>query len=109
MNLRWITILTIVILLYFKLGRFISTLNENKYFAKQQGKLVNDRYLSNGFNVSRDYFIIMAFVIIILAITIFMSEKASETQGFIASMPFTRKEIIFNKWIIGVISILISF
>ena len=39
----------------------------------------------------------------------FIGEKTSETQGFIASMPFTRNEIIFNKWFVGVVSILISF
>ena len=56
-----------------------------------------------------NYYFVMIFVVIILAIILFTGEKTSETEGFIASMPFTRKEIVFNKWIVGVLSLLISF
>jgi len=50
----------------------------------------------------------MVIIIILLAVILFTGEKTSETQGFIVSMPFTRKEIILNKWLVGVLSILIS-
>lgn len=108
-NVRWVTLLTVIILLYFKVFGVISELNQNKMFSKQQGGIWNDRWFNNGLYVKDTYFFIMVFVIIILAITLFIGEKTSETQGFMASMPFTRKEIILNKWIVGILSILISF
>ncbi len=108
-NIRWVTILTIFMLLYFKVYGVISELNLNKTSIKQTGRIWTNRWFNNGLYIKDRYFIAMAFIIIILAVVLFMGEKTSETQGFIASMPFTRKEIILNKWIVGVISILISF
>ncbi|MCB2352920.1 ABC transporter permease subunit [Clostridium estertheticum] len=109
-NVRWVTILTIITLLFFKVYGVISQLNFNKTFMEEQGKVWTDRWFNNGLH-ARDhtYFIIMIFVVIILATILFIGEKTSETEGFIASMPFTRQEIIFNKWFVGVVSLLISF
>ncbi|NNU78790.1 ABC transporter permease subunit [Clostridium estertheticum] len=109
-NVRWVTILTIITLLFYKVYGVISQLNFNKKFMEEQGKVWTDRWFNNGLH-ARDhtYFIIMIFVVIILATILFIGEKTSETEGFIASMPFTRKEIIFNKWLVGVVSLLISF
>lgn len=108
-NIRWVTLITIILLLYFKVYGVISQLNQNKMFLKQQGGIWNDRWFNNGLYVNSSYFVVMVFVVIILSIILFLGEKTSETQGFIASMPFTRKEIILNKWFVGVLSILISF
>jgi len=108
-NIRWVTLITIIILLYFKVYGVISQLNQNEMFSKQQGGIWNDRWFNNGLYVNSNYFVVMVFIVIILSIILFLGEKTSETQGFIASMPFTRKEIILNKWLVGVLSILISF
>ena len=108
-NVRWITLLTIVILLFFKVYGFISILNENERYMNHQGGFNNNVWFNNGLYVMQAYYYVMIFVVILLAIILFAGDKNSETQGFIASMPFTRKEIILNKWIIGVLSLLISF
>jgi ABC-type transport system involved in multi-copper enzyme maturation permease subunit len=108
-NVRWITLLTVVVLLYFKVYGVISELDLNKTTMKQTGSVWTDRWFNNGLHMKTNYFIVMVFIVIILAMILFIGEKTSETQGFIASMPFTRKEIILNKWLVGVISILISF
>lgn len=108
-NIRWITLLTIVILLFFKVYGFISILNENERYMNHQGGLNNNVWFNNGLYEMQAYYYVMIFVVILLAVTLFAGDKNSETQGFIASMPFTRKEIILNKWIIGVLSLLISF
>jgi len=119
-NVRWVTLLTIIVLLFYKVYGVISLLNENKFTMERSGYTTtrwfnNGLYMKqdsyfNGFYIQQDsYFFIMIFVVIILAIILFIGEKTSETQGLIASMPFTRKEIILNKWFVGVLSILISF
>jgi ABC-type transport system involved in multi-copper enzyme maturation permease subunit len=108
-NVRWVTLITIVMLIYFKVYGVVSELNQNETCLKQYGKVWTDRWFNNGIYIKSNYYVIMGFIIIILAVILFMGEKTSETQGFVASMPFTRKEILLNKWIVGVISILISF
>ncbi|MBC8059945.1 MAG: ABC transporter permease subunit [Clostridiaceae bacterium] len=108
-NVRWVTLLTIVILLYYKVYAVIAELNGDKSYMAMEDIVRTDRWFYNGFYSSVFYFLVMAFAIIILAIILFIGEKTSETQGFIASMPFTRKEIILNKWMVGVLSIIISF
>ncbi|WP_162523061.1 ABC transporter permease subunit [Clostridium estertheticum] len=112
-NVRWVTLLTIIVLSFFKVYGVISALNQEKMYETRQGWVLPNRWFNNGLYRGGDhysiYFFIMVIVVIILAITLFISEKTSENQGFIASMPFTRKEIIINKWLVGVISLLISF
>lgn len=108
-NVRWVTLFTIVILLYFKFYGVISVLNQNKVFIKLHGRVWTNRWFNNGLFNKSNYFFVMVLIIILLSIILFAGEKTSETQGFIVSMPFTRKEIILNKWIVGVLSILISF
>ncbi|MBU3176613.1 ABC transporter permease [Clostridium estertheticum] len=106
---RWVTILTIIILLFYKVYGVISLLNQNKIYMKYNSGIRTDRWFNNGLYGRSSYYFVMVFLVIILAIILFKGEKTSETQGFIASMPFTRKEIIFNKWLVGVVSLLISF
>lgn len=108
-NVRWVTLLTIIMLLFFKGYGVMSALNQNKMFIKYNSGKLNDRWFHNGLLGPKSYFFIMIFIVIVLAIILFIGEKTSETQGFIASMPFTRKEIILAKWIVGTLSILISF
>ncbi|MGH4140570.1 ABC transporter permease subunit [Clostridium sp.] len=108
-NVRWVTLLTIFILLYYKVYGVILVLNQNKICLQQNGKVWTDRWFNNGLYVRTTYSNVMIFAVVMLAIILFIGEKTSETQGFIASMPFTRKDIILNKWIIGVLSLLISF
>ncbi|MBU3154861.1 ABC transporter permease [Clostridium estertheticum] len=103
---KWITLLTIVILLSSKGYGVISELN---YKRMIQGGAEYNYWFNNGLYEANIHIFIMVFVVLILAMTLFAGEKTSETQGFIASMPFTRKEIIFNKWIVGVVSLFISF
>jgi len=107
-NVRWITLLTIGMLLFYKGYGVISALNQNK-ISEQQGNILIDRWFNNGLGGGESYYFVMVFVVILLAIILFVGEKASETQAFIASMPFTRKEIILNKWLVGVLSLLMSF
>lgn len=107
-NIKWVTLLTIIILLYFKVQGVISILNHNKLTMRLEGKVWTDRAFNNGLYVKNSFFV-MIFIVIILTIILFLGEKTSETQGFIASMPFTRKEVILNKWFVGVLSLLISF
>ena len=106
---RWVTILTIIILLFYKFYGVISLLNRNKMYMEYNIGSRTDRWFNNGLYGMNSYYFVMVLVVIILAIILFKGEKTSETQGFIASMPFTRKEIIFNKWLVGVVSLLISF
>lgn len=101
-NVRWLTILTIIILLLFKVYGVISLLKNNT-------GILNNSWFNNGLYEVDIYYFVMVLVVIALAIILFKGEKTSETQGFIASMPFTRKEIIFNKWFVGVVSIITSF
>ncbi|MGH4123777.1 MAG: ABC transporter permease subunit [Clostridium sp.] len=108
-NVKWVTLLTIFILLFYKVHGVISALNQNKMYLKLNGTVWTDRWFNNGLHDRHTYIFVMIFVVIILAMILFIGEKASESQGFLASMPFTRKEIILNKWLVGVISILISF
>ncbi|MBU3200446.1 ABC transporter permease [Clostridium estertheticum] len=108
-NVRWVTLLTIITLLFYKVYGVISLLNRNKMYMEYNIGSRTDRWFNNGLYGMNSYYFVMALVVIILAIILFKGEKTSETQGFIASMPFTRKEIIINKWIVGVISLLISF
>lgn len=108
-NVRWVTLLTIVILLFYKVTGVISALNLGKISIKHGGIMPNPRWFNNGLYGSESYYFVMAFIVIVLAIILFIGEKTSETKGFIASMPFTRKEIILNKWFVGVVSILVSF
>ncbi|MBK5241729.1 ABC transporter permease subunit [Clostridium sp.] len=108
-NVKWVTLLTIVILLYFKVYGVISALNQNEIYFQQHGEVWTDRWFNNGLHERGTYVLVMIFVVILIAMILFAGEKASENQGFLASMPFTRKEIILNKWIVGVLSILISF
>ena len=109
-NVKYVTVLTTLMLLYFKLFNGVMyELNMNQNLMKETGRLWTDRWFNNGIFKGEGYFLAMVFLIMILSIVLFTGEKTSETQGFIASMPFTRKQIIMNKWIIGVISILISF
>lgn len=108
-NVRWVTLLTIIVLLYFKFYGVISALNQNTACIKQTGRVWTNRWFNNGLFIKSNYFFVMIFVIILLSVILFTSDKSSETQGFVASMPFTRKEIILNKWIVGVLSILVSF
>ncbi|MPQ30699.1 hypothetical protein E4V42_04530 [Clostridium estertheticum] len=112
-NVRWVTLLTIITLLFFKVYGIMTALNQEKIHETRQGWVLPNRWFNNGIYRGDDhysiYLFIMVIVVIILAITLFIGEKTSENQGFIASMPFTRKEIIINKWLIGVLSLLISF
>jgi len=108
-NVKWITLLTIIVVSFYKVYGVMSLLNQNKMWLKQHNGIWTDRWFNNGLFGSESYYFIMVFIVMILAITLFISEKTSETQGFIASMPFTRKEIILNKWFVGVLSLLISF
>lgn len=108
-NVKWVTVLTIFVLLYFKLFGVISQLNTNKMFMKEQGRVWTDRWFNNGLFIKDNYYLTMIFAVIILSIILFLGEKTSETQGFIVSMPFTRKQIILNKWLVGVFCIIISF
>jgi len=108
-NVKWVTLLTIIVLLFYKVYGVISQLNLNKIRIEQQGRFLPDTWFNNGLYVQNSYFFVMVFVVILLAIILFLGEKTSRTQGFVASMPFTRKEIILNKWLIGALSILISF
>jgi len=109
-NVKWITLLTIIILSYYKVYGVMSIINQNKIWLKDHnnGSWVA-RWFNNGLFESGSYYYVMVFIVMILAITLFIGEKTSETQGFIVSMPFTRKEIILNKWFVGVLSLLISF
>lgn len=102
---KWITLLTIATLLVSKGYGVMWALN----FKEFQVRSWNDYWFNNGLYAANIHLFIMVFVVLILATTLFLGEKVSETQGFIVSMPFTRKEIILNKWIVGVISLLISF
>ena len=122
-NVRWVTVITIIVLLFYKLYAVISLLNQNTMYMKYNSGMRINRWFNNGLYGGRrtessfnnviygvsNYYFVMIFVVIILAIILFTGEKTSETEGFIASMPFTRKEIVFNKWIVGVLSLLISF
>ena len=108
-NVKWATLLTIIILLYFKIYGVMSGLNQIKISIKYKSNILNNRWFHDGLFGSQSYFIVMIFIVIILAIILFIGEKTSETGGFIVSMPFTRKEIILNKWLVGVLSILVSF
>ncbi|MCB2360028.1 ABC transporter permease subunit [Clostridium estertheticum] len=108
-NVKWITILTIVVLLFYKADGVISLLNQNKMYMKYNGVIRTDKWINEGLYGGSSYYFVMVFVVIILAISLFVGEKTSETEGFIVSMPFTRKEIMLNKWLIGVLSLLISF
>ncbi|MBU3160036.1 ABC transporter permease subunit [Clostridium frigoris] len=108
-NVRWVTLLTIIILFYAKVDGVITELNHNKTSMRLNGTVWTDRWFNNGLYVKDVYLYLMLFLVILLAITLFLGEKTSETGGFIASMPFTRKEIILNKWFVGVVSLLISF
>ena len=101
-NVQWVTLLIIIILL---LCKFYGVITLFKY---NTGEL-NNRWFNNGLYEMDIYYFVMVLVVIALAIILFKGEKTSETQGFIASMPFTRKEIIFNKWFVGVVSIITSF
>jgi len=103
---KWITLLTIAILLSSKGYGVIWALN---FKEKIQGGVEDYYWFNHGIYTENVNIFIMVFVVIILAITLFIGEKTSETQGFMASMPFTRKEILLNKWLVGVISLLISF
>jgi ABC-type transport system involved in multi-copper enzyme maturation permease subunit len=96
---KWITLLTIATLLSTQLYGVISSLNISG----------SDYWFNYGIYEANAHLLIMVFVVLTLATTLFLGEKTSETEGFIASMPFTRKEIIWSKWIVGVISLLISF
>jgi ABC-type transport system involved in multi-copper enzyme maturation permease subunit len=103
---KWITLLTIATLLSTQLYGVIWAFN---FKGMVKGEAWNDYWFNTALYEANAHLIIMVFVVLILATTLFLGEKTSETQGFIASMPFTRKEIILNKWIVGVISLLISF
>ena len=103
---KWITFLTIAILLSSKGYGVIWALD---YKEKIQGGVEDYYWFNHGIYTENINIFIMVFVVLILATTLFLGEKTSETQGFMASMPFTRKEIILNKWLVGVISLLISF
>ncbi|MBW9171384.1 ABC transporter permease subunit [Clostridium estertheticum] len=108
-NVRWVTLLTIITLLFYKVYGVISLLNRNKMYMEYNIGSRTDRWFNNGLYGMNSYYFVMVLVVIILTIILFKGEKTSETQGFIASMPFTRKEIIINKWLVGVVSLLISF
>ncbi|MCB2352918.1 ABC-2 transporter permease [Clostridium estertheticum] len=108
-NVRWVTLLTIIVLLFYKVYGLISLLSRNKMYMEYNIGGRTDRWFNNGLYGESSYYFVMVFVVIILAIILFKGEKTSETEGFIASMPFTRKEIIINKWLVGVLSLLISF
>ncbi|MBU3184768.1 ABC transporter permease subunit [Clostridium estertheticum] len=108
-NVKWITILTIVILLFYKAYGVMTLLNQNKMYMKYNGVIRTDKWFNEGLYGGSSYYFVMVFVVIILAIILFVGEKTSETEGFIVSMPFTRKEIMLNKWLVGVVSLLISF
>ncbi|NNU76743.1 ABC-2 transporter permease [Clostridium estertheticum] len=108
-NVRWVTLLTIITLLFYKVYGVISLLNRNKMYMEYNIGSRTDRWFNNGLYGMNSYYFVMVLVVIILTIILFKGEKTSETQGFIASMPFTRKEIIINKWLVGVLSLLISF
>lgn len=105
---RWVTLLTTLILLFYKVYGVILLLNRNKMYMKYNTGIRTDRWFNNGLYARSSYYFVMILLVIILAIILFSGEKTSETQGFIASMPFTRKEIIYNKWFVGVVSLLIS-
>ena len=108
-NVKWVTLLTFITVLFFKTYGLITLLNENKFTMKRSGYAIT-RWFNNGLYMQQNsYLFIMIFIVILLSIILFIGEKTSETQGFIASMPFTKKEIILNKWIVGVLSLLISF
>lgn len=106
---KWITLLTIAIILFSKAYEIISQLNQTTIFVQHNQIVWNDYWFNNGLYAENINVFIMILIVIILAMTLFLGEKTSETQGFIASMPFTRKEMIFNKWLVGVVSLLISF
>lgn len=48
-------------------------------------------------------------LILILVVLLFKTEKQTSTCGLIMSMPFKRKDIIINKYIVGAFSIFIAF
>ncbi|MBU3111480.1 ABC transporter permease subunit [Clostridium lacusfryxellense] len=108
-NVKWVTFLTIIVLFYFKVQGVMSVLNQNKITMRLEGKVWTDRWFNNGLYKNNSYFFVMVFVVVILTIILFLGEKTSETQGFIASLPFTRKQILLNKWFVGVLCLLISF
>ncbi|MCB2305499.1 ABC transporter permease [Clostridium estertheticum] len=104
---KWITLLTIIILLFSKANDVIVALNDKGMIHRQGGE--NYYWFNNVLYAQNICIFIMVLVVLILAAILFSGEKTSETQGFMASMPFARKEIIFNKWLVGVVSLLISF
>lgn len=108
-NVKWVTMVTIITLLFYKGYGVITLLNQNNEMIRRLGKIPSNRWFNNGLHMQDDYFFIMILIVIILSIVLFIVDKSSGNQGFIAAMPFTRKEIILNKWMAGVISLLISF
>ncbi|APC39398.1 hypothetical protein A7L45_04640 [Clostridium estertheticum subsp. estertheticum] len=104
---KWITLLTILIVLFSKANEVIVALHDKGMIHRQGGE--NYYWFNNVVYAENIGVFIMVLVVLILAAILFSGEKTSETQGFMASMPFKRKEIIFNKWLVGVVSLLISF
>jgi ABC-type transport system involved in multi-copper enzyme maturation permease subunit len=89
-------------------------LSNLKWLAKRKGinSIEYKRELIGWFNealMENNIQLVVVFTIIVLVIILFQSERKNETYSLIASMPFKREEIIKTKWVVGSLSVFISF
>lgn len=106
---KWVAMLMFFCILYTKLFKLMSELNLQKSYLTQHGQMFTVRWFNNSLLYGSLYFVAMAALVCLLSLALFLNEKSTQSYGLIFSMPFTKKDIIKNKWFLGIAIIIGSF
>lgn len=111
---KWVSILLFIEILYYKSMVIIENIDYIKNIQKISPNRDREEALitlfNNDFIRNFDNFVLILVVtMVFLAIILMKHERAAHEHMLVASMPFTRKEIIGTKWISGALGVILPF
>lgn len=105
---KWVAMLMSFSILFTKLFNLMNNLHFQKLYIKSYGKAYPVAWFNYTLLNGEFYFVAMATLVALLSLVLFLNEKGN-SYGFLFSMPFTKKDIVKNKWFLGTSIILGSF
>jgi ABC-type transport system involved in multi-copper enzyme maturation permease subunit len=111
-NIRWITIFMTLSLIFFKINPIMAKVDLLK---KGRATILSIYGGEHWFNFAllggENVLFVLAFFVLVIALVLisFQGERQGGTADLLVSMPFTRRQQIFTKWVAGVLALAISF
>lgn len=111
---KWVSILLFIEILYYKSMVIIENVDYVKNIQKissnrdrEEGliTLFNNEFIRNPGN----FVLILVITMVFLAVIIMKHERSAHEHMLVASMPFTREEVIGTKWITGALGVVLPF